>query len=479
MASMFYNTVGGLYKRDKTQKRVSYTFPDNAYCEIDGVKIPLGQLEVQCQADQLDGATLEHFTKVSSMVAAHSKNIFNTSILINDNDISGTGYPLRDEFEKNGIEFIDAKTFNERVDELNRTNPAKDDTNYIHMKKIESLIKKSGRDNRDQLAVKIKEIVNKDGVFPKKLSLIYDDRRMQHASHIVLDFQSENTCTLHIDNTLSPTIAIIPNMMGMLLANGIKIDEYDEAIDLSDPKGIQLTANGKEPIFLALFESADAFFKKHTYARMKAMIKALGFNVIDVEVHYTLYNIKSTFECIPFAIQNKLDYVTGNQTYTAETAGQKGTRIRAQKAILSYLVTGVPLIAHFDESVRRDTQCPVLDENEWYPNYPEVCEELQRRIKALSFADLRTLYLSQQIDAQVELSYKIRQLILQGLREKLDSQGYCATTSNIDPVELEALESWMAPSLLFVMPTVYVSNDWHQSNQKMDQLEGMLRVLKI
>lgn len=478
---MFYNTVGGQYKRDKTKKRVFYTFPDNAYCEIDGVKIPLGQLTVQCQGEHLDGATIEHFTKVSSSVASRTP-IFNTSLLICDNDISETGYPLRADFEKKGIEYLDSNTYNAWIDEFRLKMPPKDDKRRVQVEKIQTFIKQWASQNRKDLSDKINEIVSKDNIFPKNISIIYDDRHMQHASHVVLSFQSKTTCTLRVDSTVSPTVVLLPaDQLDLLSTLKIDIEEYDETTkDLDNHSQIILAKKDKEPIVLGMSGSVDDFFKNRLYARMKDMIQSLGFNVSNVELRHSRHNVKMTAECVPFAVQDKIDYVTGRQTATEEKASQKGIRLRAEQAILSYLVTGEPSIAHYDDNVRRDCHNPVCDPTEWYPNYREVCEKLNTRIKALSFAELRTLYLAQEIDADVQLAFKIRGLILEGLREKLDPQEYSEKAMDACAPEIEAWEAFMAPDLLFVKPTtVYVQNGWPKNEQKMAELEGMLAGLRI
>src|ERR1700679_592027 len=96
---MFFNTKGGIYKEYSSSK-VAYTFPKNAYVEIHGARIPLSGLTVACYGALFDGITAQHFSHITSLVDPNEKNIINTSIYIDDNDISGSGYPSRRDFVK-------------------------------------------------------------------------------------------------------------------------------------------------------------------------------------------------------------------------------------------------------------------------------------------------------------------------------------------------------------------------------------------
>lgn len=106
---MFRNSTGGFCQDNGST--AFYTFPEEADFEINGVSIPLGGMTVECYGGRFDTDSMAHFTNISSLLFSESHDIFSTSIFINDNGISGNGYPARDSFLKYGIDYLSPSDF--------------------------------------------------------------------------------------------------------------------------------------------------------------------------------------------------------------------------------------------------------------------------------------------------------------------------------------------------------------------------------
>lgn len=441
---MFRNTAGG-HHTDNDSKTI-YTFPKNAVFEINGVSIPLGGMTVECYGRGFDGDSIGHFTNVASSIIPHKQDIYNTSIFISDQDIRKDGYPSPKDFLKNGMEYIspaDLRTYQEKV--LDQGLPRD------HLNKIVVFVTKEWQaGNRQRILREIQAVVEENQKFPKNISIIYDDRGLKHTSHIVLSFETPDKCVLHIDNTLSPFFTF--NSQHLKISTHETINPYEclEKIKNDESRFIELY-NAEEKLCASLEFSLpvnEMFITKH-YKRMKEMLESIGLKIKDVKIHHSLHNQKDTYECVPYAIQNKLDYVADTKGQPNEAARQQGIRLRAEHAILSYLFSGNTCIPRNEDKHALDRGIK-HDVSTWYPNFPEVCMKLDESIKSLSFTELRRLYLSIELDDTNKISEKFAELLLSAMKVKLPADEYTVITgSNFDKNRASLVEKIMAPNVFY------------------------------
>jgi hypothetical protein len=444
---MFRNTTGGDYQDNGV--KAFYTFPKGAVFEINDVSIPLEGMTVDCYGGQFDGGSIEHFTKVSSLLHPQKEGTDNTAIFINDNDISGRGYPLRDEFLKYGIDYLSAMEFNNYKNKI-----CNEDLPTDKLRKIINFFQEWAAGNRTKISDEIQKIVGKNNRFPKNLSMIYDDRLLKHTTHIVLSFETPNRCILHVDNTLSPLFTFFSAYLP-LIVNQLKIDadECPEKIADDQSRFVELyknkDCNEESPTKLELSLPVNQIFIAECYKRMKEMLGKLGLEIRDVKIHHSFYNQKMTDECVTYAIQNKLDYVTGNHEKSNETVRQNGIRLRAEHAVLSYLLSGNIFIHRYNDQHAGDFGFK-YDETSWYPNYTDVCKKLDDEIKRLSFDDLNKLYLSTEIDDTTKLSTRFVDLILSAMKDKLPNDEYKQiASSDFSQERAIFMEKIMAPGIFY------------------------------
>lgn len=271
---MFHKTIGGDYQDNDSN--VSYTFPEGAVFEINDVSIPLGKMMVDCYGGNFDPHSTKHFTHVSSLLSPQKYDTYNTSIFINDKDISGDGYPTRDDFIKYGMEYLSRDDFL-----LYQAKVYQDQLPFDDLKKLVKFFHQWAADNRSQILKEIQSIVNSNDRFPKNLSVVYDDRLLNHTTHIILAFESSKSptsCVLHIDNTFSPMSKAFKNKLSEV-ANQFNIDLNTciESISDDNSKFIKIYTNDGEneepsnkfefniPVNRILFNSC--------YKRMKEVLK--------------------------------------------------------------------------------------------------------------------------------------------------------------------------------------------------------------
>src|SRR5580704_7328452 len=108
---MFHNTENGDYQDNGLV--TTYTFPKEAAFNVNNVSIPLGGITIRCFGGRFDHDSIKHFTEMASLLRSNDKNcsIYNTGIILSNDEISGRGYPVREDFTKNGLEYLNSKAF--------------------------------------------------------------------------------------------------------------------------------------------------------------------------------------------------------------------------------------------------------------------------------------------------------------------------------------------------------------------------------
>lgn len=446
---IFNNTTGGHYDYDGYGAMVSYTFPENAYVDLKGVRISIAGLKVDAYGGKFDSESNQFFIQTASLLPEKFFTQYNTNLFINDNEVSGNGFPGREDFKKYNIGYLNPEEFNALQREVN--------SNTSHPKtplliKTIDFLKKWSTDNQKDIKSKIQAILSKNSHYPKHLSIIYDDRKLKHTTHIVLSFESPNNCTLRIDNTLSPTCTFFPPYMSQELEKlGINLTTCKESISKTNPRFIELFKNQRDEqseVQLELREPVNSLMLKVAYGRMINILQEqLGIPVKQVKINYSSYNQKNTDECVVFAIQNKIDFIENNP-FMFESTLETGTRLRAEQAILAYLLQKTSQIPHADEQASKDYNFnyPV---SEWYPNYSEVCGYLDEAISNLKFSDLSKLFLATELDGDLSLSPSFKKILLHQMSLKAKQEDYTEIPSWLPEHEAEMQQQIMAPQILY------------------------------
>jgi hypothetical protein len=187
---------------------------------------------------------------------------------------------------------------------------------------------------------------------------------------------------------------------------------------------------------------------KVAYGRMINILQEqLQIPIAQVKINYSSYNQKNTDECVVFAIQNKIDFIENNSS-KFESALETGTRLRAEQAVLAYLLQKASQIPHADEQTSKDYNFnyPV---SEWYPNYSEVCGYLDEAISNLEFSDLSKLFLATELDDELSLSPSFKKILLRQMSLKAKPEDYVEIPSWLPEQEAEMQQQIMAPQILY------------------------------
>lgn len=450
---IFNNTVGGHYNYDNYGKMLTYTFPEKAYIDLKGVKISISGLTVNTYGGKFDGETNQFFNQIASLLPEKSFTEYNTKLFIDDNKVSGNGFPSREDFKKYNINYLNLEEFNTLQQEVN--SDSKHPKAPLLIKTIEFL-RNWSTDNQQDIKNKIQSILSRNSFYPKHLSVIYDDRKSKHTTHIVLSYDSPNNCTLRIDNTLSPSYTLFPPHMAQELKKlGINLTTCKESISEKNPRFIELFKNKedeKSAVQIELREPVNSLMFKNCYARMLNILKEqLDVPVNQVKINYSSYNQKNTNECVVFAIQNKMDFIE-HHSPSFESALETGTRLRAEQTILAYLLQKTLQIPHADEQKSKDCKFNYPTE-EWYANYPEVCCYIDDAISNLECSDLNKLFLATQLDDELSLSISFKKILLQQMSFKARQEDYTEIPSWLPEQEAEMEQKTMAPQLLYKKDT--------------------------
>ncbi len=149
-----------------------------------------------------------------------------------------------------------------------------------------------------------------------------------------------------------------------------------------------MSENDKK-IVLQFSDNLDNNFMNVIYGKVAESLGALGFKITTTQIKQTKYNQKRTNECVPFSIQNKIDFITETESdFVNENVNKQRVRFRAEQAILVYLLTGENCLLHYNKEDAQERGVTYKDCN-WYQNYQIVCKEIDFRISRLSLNDLK------------------------------------------------------------------------------------------
>ena len=417
---IFHNSKGGHCKFNSSGNPVGYIFPANAFVEISGVKISIGSLHVKTHPGKFDSNTGEFFQKLAARIPTGVQT-YNTDIFINDSDLSGSGYPSHQDFKKYNVPFISRAEFEALQEKIK----SKCYTQHEYRKSIEltEFFNRSTADNRRAIAKKILTILDDQKPFPKNISLAYDDRLLQNTIHVVLCFSAKDSCEVRIDNTIS-VLGVIKDKE--LFEKTHQIDCKTCIERILDENNVMLyrDKNDEKPIRL------ETDFLLHQYRRMLTILTKINIPIKSIYLNNT-YIQKATDACVPFSLQNKIDFLTKTPHESDERAEELDARLRAEHTILSCLIMGATKIPRMDDQTCRELGFGYSDD-EWYPNYSLACDELHKAIMELSLSDIKTLFLSIEIDGELSLDFSYRKLLLEIMGEKSDLTEYEA----LDSVEI-------------------------------------------
>lgn len=388
---MFLNTMGGKYQKSVDGLKTTYTFPEGAYFLIEAVKIPLGNMTVECYGDKFDERTIRYLAYSASLIVPQKSTTCNSSLFITDQHLLMRHYPSREHFEKNQIAYLDVEKFVSIQEQILVGDPSLEDSDVELYLKIKDFCQKWNETNIDHVHQYFKEVLTEDDSFPKDISIIFDDRKSKHTCHIILSFINPCQYTLRIDNTISPLLTFTDNKVLDRIKLRLDPDTCIEKVKSNTLKltsGCNLSKNGMS---LLLSDQIDNLMLEKVYSHMIESLQYLEFELCGVELNYTPYNQKKTNECVSFSIQNKLDYMNQSGQISEESATELGIRLRAEQVVLLYLLTGSETILRFNEKDATERDVHYEPEN-WYPNFSEVCFKLRESINNLPFQDLKRLY---------------------------------------------------------------------------------------
>lgn len=468
---MFHNSEGGKHQDKKDV--VSYKFPKNATVQVGDVAIPLGDIQISSYGLSYDHDSLRHFSKVNTHVVPKDPKIINTGICIIDDEIDPSlnpfRFPTREDYEKHAKGIRPDATLLPAMQIFTGAEPIN-----AFAQIFKDVNEKVAKEKREEYFSQIMEHVNKDDVFPKSLSLIYDDRKVRHTNHIVLTFADKNTCKVIFDCNIS----VIYSFGGAARSFVTQVkkagfDPYNcrEKIVPGKPYWWGIYNKQNNYLMSLIFaKKVEEMIFDGVYKHIWQNLKKLGLNISSCGINYTKYNEKGTDECVPIAIQNQLDFLNcAKSEYTPDDARELGIRLRAQQAILSYLFTGSTVIPKFSDEqlwelcatsyMASDKSFPMKQgmeaqfakfknekykEGTWYPQFETVCKTIDEKIKSLPFADLSKLYLTIGIAGVTSLAPHFRSVLNEALLEKVENEcQYCKMSSvGIDPQVIASMEAF-------------------------------------
>lgn len=402
---MFHNTINGEYLAQKNGLKTSYKFPENASILLGNTSIPLSGLTVECYGGTFDAITIQQFANTVSYVKAADTNIYNTDIFITSMQLRKNDYPSRKDFFLQGIEFMSLKDL-DQLQKAMKSGFSISEFQEMHHEQIVKFIKKFNNDKITSFKKRIDDILNNQNQFPKNISIIYDDRDLKHTTHIILEFINSGQFNLIIQNTLSPLYTFIGP------ENIKKVAEHMDPLkcrEIVNEDSLVLSGNGKVYKFNIIID-----FFNDIYLNMIENLKKIGYEMLEIELK-DLNNQKNTSECVILSMQNKLDYISAKKAEdNTESVNRKRIRTRAEMTVLLYLLTADKNILRHDDSDAKDRGVEYKSDD-WYPNYANVCNELDKKLFNLSLPeleDLHSLYTMDSTKLAPVFKDKIKQIIM-------------------------------------------------------------------
>jgi hypothetical protein len=446
---LFKNTHGGIYKCNEYGQTITYTFPLGASINLNGIELNISGLTVESYGGRFDDTSVKYFAKAISKIPSASTHIINTSLFMVDRDISGDGYPDREEFNRYKVPYLSPQDFNKIqyvINELPRNHPDL----MKHQNTVRFIIKWR-EDSKNNMKHQLNAIFNQNNVFPKYISILYDDRELEHTTHIILEYTSKNECILKIDNTIS-----IAERFGKALIEQVKtqynldITIANESFSNIKPNFIKFhnKDNPTNSIELELNLPIQQKLIDEVYTRMISALKGLQVPIRGVLINSSPYNQKLTSECVPFSIQNKINFIEQEKYDGEESVLEKAARVRAEQAVLVYLFNGATNIPKNDEQTCKDLGISYQQE-QWYPNYAKMCEHLNTIISQAPVAELEELYLAIELDDCLSLSDSFKPFLLKCIKSKVDMSHYVSVAEGLSKEKGQFLQEQYAPSMFF------------------------------
>lgn len=401
---------------------------------------------------QFDFDSLRHFASVGSKITPTAPKVVNTGICIIDDEIEPSldpyKYPTREAYLKHAKSYRPDHYLLPAMQMIAGNQPI--ETFASQFKMVNEM---AAKEKRAELFKQIMEHVNKDEVFPKSLSLIYDDRKLRRTNHIVLVFSDKNTCSVTFDCNLSMVYSFggkERSYVKLVEQQGYNPYKCREKIVPGKPYWWGLYNKRNEYLMSLIFtEDANKMMFNYAYKHIWQNLKKLGLNIKSCKINYTKYSEKGTDECLPFAIQNQLDFLHGTVSeYSLDDARELGIRLRAQQAILSYLLIGSSTIARFSQDALSELcatsyldsdrsfdmksfmdaklqfiQKTKYQDGSWYPNFEEACKTIDGKITSLPFSDLAKLYLAIGTKGVTQLAASFKGVLNQALLSKVEGEG--------------------------------------------------------
>lgn len=452
---MFFNkSIGGIYECGDATGKSAYTFPQGVFIQINGVKLDISLLRVENFGGKYDKRTIEHFVEVASKIQPRARNTLNP-IFLKDSLVSGGGYPRKEDFERYQLPFFSRQDFIGLQKFCNTSaNPEK--RLVEKAKALVSFFNKWTEDNRRIFQKQLNTLLEANAYFPKKISVAYDDSDKGHTTHIVLEYISKDNCILHIDNTSSLSRGATNKILQICAENNLDFSIAKETIN-ERPNCITLRTKTRE-IHIEVHSINELI--QDLCGRMGQILHdRLGIPIKNTSFLLSPYNQKNSDECAPFAIQNQLDFIEGKpkNLRLEDRVPQIAARVRAEQAVMSYLFTGRRRIPRFDEATACDYGFTYASDDIWYPNYPQVCNEIDQRIGALPFPLLERLYLATELGELSSLHHSFQAHLFKCIDVKSNPADYeplCASSlSEEDSIELQKM---LAPTILYRVNTFFV-----------------------
>lgn len=452
----FKNTSGGTYEFSQYGKLGSYTFPRSASFNLHGIELDISGLKVDCYGGKFDMKSNEYLTKTASKICSSSSNVINSDIFIEDNSISGYGYPGPDTFRKYAIPYISSDDFvklQNRVRSLDCMHP-----DVFKHKITAEMFQQWAKDSSKIIKQQLNDLLNQNNKYPKQVSLIYDDRKLKHTTHIVLEFLSKDNCTLKIDNTISLLNILPPKVISSVESTyKVNLEEATESFSKLKPNFIKFhlkqAIGGIHDIELEMSEPISQILY-HQYDRMHFMLKEkLQVPIQSVQINTFKLNQKRTLECVPFSIQNKINLFSSHVEEMEVSVLDMAIRIRAEQAILAYLLNGNVSIPRFDEEESACAKVPYTTDERWYPNFPQVCEQINQNLSDLPVEALQKILLAMELDGP-SIAYSFKPFLLKNLKSKLDMSAYQELPFTPSSVErAQDIEATLAPTVIYQQQT--------------------------
>jgi hypothetical protein len=424
---ILHNTKKGICVNNENTNNhdpVSYTFPENAYADLNGHRVNLSGLTVQVDNGAMHNGVVSALSH--ALVKMPRKNPTRHVIpdLILDNRIIGDDhaiYPTEADFEKQKVPYLSEDDFIALTNKLRTGRFLKTDPDCVLHQRIASFLKQFRPNNRKHFLTQIKTIVDHASEFPLEISLLYDDRKMQRMTHLVLTFTSKESYTLTIDNVMSILVATAnPSLKNKKLARqlramGIDTMRCKEKLNPDNPRMLWLYKDPSDPepyYDIEFHTDINQQLIDMLYLRIFESLKLIGLSEPQNILVASAYSQKATFEGTILTLQNRLGFMEDHYEPMTEYPIDMGTRLRAELVVLAYLLDKIAVIPN------RKHNPP----SSWCLNYKAVCASLDKRLCDRDLDALTNLHEQCKQEGTISLSPKFQGLLLQSIQALQESK---------------------------------------------------------